>query len=77
MHRYHKAWTILAVLCGLAASAIGVSINTSGVFYTVVSEDLGILRGAYAFHMTIFSLVTAISSLFVPGLLSRYSLKPF
>ncbi|WP_238386411.1 MFS transporter [Streptococcus sp. S784/96/1] len=75
MRRYHKAWTVLAVLCGLAAAAIGVSINTSGVFYTVVSEDLGMLRGAFAFHMTIFSLVTAISALFVPNLLSRYPLK--
>ncbi|MGT2829481.1 MFS transporter [Streptococcus hillyeri] len=77
MRRYHKAWTVLAVLCGLAAAAIGVSINTSGVFYTVVSEDLGMLRGAFAFHMTIFSLVTAISALFVPRLLNRYPFKRF
>lgn len=77
MSRYHKSWNVLAVLCGLAAAAIGVSINTSGVFYSPVSENLGLLRGSFSFHMTIFSLVTAVSALFVPAFLKRYPLKPF
>ncbi|MGT2874026.1 MFS transporter [Streptococcus gallolyticus subsp. gallolyticus] len=75
MSRYHKSWNVLAVLCGLAAAAIGISINTSGVFYSIVSEDLGILRGAFSFHMTIFSLVTAVSTLFVPMLINRFPFK--
>ena len=54
-----KHWIVLAVCCGLAASSIGVSINSSGVFYTPVSESLGIMRGTFSMHMTIFSLVTA------------------
>lgn len=75
MPNCHKSWKVLAVLCGLAAAAIGISINTSGVFYSIVSEDLGILRGAFSFHMTIFSMVTAVSALFVPMLINRFPFK--
>lgn len=75
MKKIHKAWKILSVLCGLAAASVGISINTSGVFYAVVAEDLGLLRGAFAFHMTIFSLVTAVSALFVPKFLRKMSFK--
>lgn len=71
----HKSWKVLAVLCGLSAAFIGVAINTSGVFYSVVSEDLGIYRGAFAFHMTIFSIVTAIAGLFVLKFLEKMPFK--
>ena len=37
-----KPWYVLVVCCGLAASSIGISINSSGVFYTPVSESLGL-----------------------------------
>lgn len=71
----NKHWIVLAVCCGLAASSIGISINSSGVFYTPVSESLGIMRGTFSMHMTIFSLVTAISSLFVPRIMKKIPLK--
>ena len=70
-----KPWLVLAICCGLAASSIGISINSSGVFYTPVAEDLGILRRTFSLHMTIFSLVTALSALFVPRLMARFSYK--
>ncbi|AXQ78503.1 MFS transporter [Streptococcus chenjunshii] len=75
MAHLHKAWKVLFVLCGLAAAAIGISVNTSGVFYSVVAEELGLLRGSFAFHMTIFSLVTAVSALFVPKLMKKIPFK--
>lgn len=75
MENIHKAWRVLIVLCGLAAAAVGISINTSGVFYSIVADELDLLRGAFAFHMTIFSLVTAISALFVPKFLRKISFK--
>ena len=53
----------------------GVSINSSGVFYTPVSESLHMMRGTFSMHMTIFSLVTAITSLFVPRLMEKFSYK--
>lgn len=70
-----KPWIVLAVCCGLAASSIGISINSSGVFYTPVSESLNMLRGTFAMHMTIFSLVTALSAFVVPVLMRKFSYK--
>ena len=70
-----KHWLVLIVCCGLAASSIGVSINSSGVFYTPVSTSLGIMRGTFSMHMTIFSLTTAIGALFIPRIMNKVSYK--
>lgn len=70
-----KHWIVLLCCCGLAGASIGVSINTSGVFYEPVSQSLGILRGNFAMHMTIFSVVTAITALFVPRILKKVNYK--
>lgn len=70
-----KHWIVLALCCGLAGASIGVSINTSGVFYGPVSEALNILRGDFAMHMTIFSIVTALTSLFIPQIIKRINYK--
>lgn len=70
-----KHWIVLAVCCGLAASSIGVSINSSGVFYTPVSDSLHIMRGTFSMHMTIFSLATAIGALFIPRIMKRIEYK--
>ena len=70
-----KHWKVLMVCCGLTAASIGLSINASGVFYTPVSESLNIGRGDFAMHMTIFSLVTAISALFVPKIMEKMEYK--
>ena len=35
-----KHWSVLICCCGLAAASIGISINSSGVFYTPVSKSL-------------------------------------
>ena len=70
-----KPWLVLVVCCGLAASSIGISINSSGVFYTPVSEDLGIMRGTFSMHMTKFSIVTAMSALIVPKIMNKFSYK--
>ena len=70
-----KPWHVLIVCYGLAAASIGISINSSGVFYTSVSEGLGIKRGTFAMHMTIFSFVTAIASLVVPKLMNKFHYK--
>lgn len=75
MKKISKHWIILAVCCGLSASSIGISINCSGIFYTPVSESLGILRGSFAMHMTIFSMVTALASFFIPTLMKKVPYK--
>lgn len=70
-----KHWIVLLSCCGLAGSSIGVSINTSGVFYEPVSQSLNILRGDFAMHMTIFSIVTALTALFVPQIIKKINYK--
>ena len=75
MNKSYKHWMVLLCCCGLAGASIGVSINTSGVFYSPVSEALGILRGDFAMHMTIFSIVTAVIAIFVPKILKKISYK--
>ena len=70
-----KHWLVLVCCCGLAASSIGISINSSGVFYTPVSKSLHMLRGTFSMHMTLFSLATAIMSLFVPKIYEKFAFK--
>lgn len=72
-NKSQKHWIVLALCCGLAAASIGVSINSSGVFYTPVSESLNMMRGTFSMHMTIFSLVTAFSAFLVPKLMKHVS----
>lgn len=70
-----KHWIVLVVCCGLAAASIGVSINSSGVFYTPVADSLHIMRGTFSMHMTIFSLATALGALFVFKIMKKVSYK--
>ena len=70
-----KHWLVLVCCCGLAAASIGISINSSGVFYTPVSKSLHMLRGTFSMHMTLFSLATAIMSLFVPKIYEKFAFK--
>lgn len=70
-----KYWLVSISCCGLAGASIGVSINISGVFYESVANALGILKGDFAMHMTIFSVVTAIISLFIPRIIEKVNYK--
>lgn len=67
---------VVAVLCGLAASSVGLCINSVGVFYAPVAEDLGILRGSFSMHVTIASIVTAVAALFAPRWMKDRTFKP-
>lgn len=68
-------WVLVALLCGMAASSIGVCMNCVGIFYTPVSDSLGVLRGSFALHATISQLATSITALAVPGLIARFRYK--
>ena len=50
-NRSIKHLIVLIVCCGLAASSIGVCVNSAGVFYTPVSESLGIMRGTFSMQL--------------------------
>lgn len=70
---YH--WKMVALLCGLAASAIGVCINCVGIFYTSVSDSIGVMRGSFAIHATISQLAISAVALFIPKLITRVPYK--
>ncbi|MCF0258972.1 MAG: MFS transporter [Erysipelotrichaceae bacterium] len=65
-------WWILAACCGLSSASIGITINTSGVFYTAVCDDLGLLRGNFAMHATLLLAANAVFSLVVPKLYEKF-----
>jgi len=51
-------------------------INSSiGVFYSPVSQDLGILRGSFALHSTITMVAVGIISLVIPNIIHRFGWK--
>lgn len=56
---YH--WLVAASCCGLMVSALGISVNSSGVFFVPVSETLGVGRGDVAMYLTIMQLVTGLA----------------
>lgn len=70
-----RHWLIVAACCGLAASAIGICNNTLGVFYTPVSNSLGVGKGTFAFHATAGSLLTGFMGPVVASLMKKYSMK--
>ncbi len=70
-----KPWIIVAVCAGLMAASVGLNLNTSGVFYSPVSNDLNILRGTFALHMTLFTLMQGICSFVIPTILKKIKFK--
>ena len=66
---------VLIAMCGLAAASIGVTVNTAGVFYAPVAEDLGIGRGSVALAITILSMIAALVGIAIPKILNEKNLK--
>lgn len=70
-----KHWLVLGISCMMFASAIGLSMNVIGVFYTPVAQDLNIYRGTFAMHATLSSISLAVISLFFAPLIYRFGWK--
>lgn len=66
---------ILLVCCGMMASSVGLSHNAYGVFYTPVSQALGVGRGAIAMHATLTGIVTGLCSPIAVRLLRRVHVR--
>lgn len=75
-HCSTKHWMVLACVSFMFAASAGIINNVIGVFYTPVSESLGILRGTFALHATITMVLVGIVSLFTPRLIRRFGWKP-
>ena len=74
-NRSYKHWLVVAMMCCLAAGAIGICTNATGVFYTPVSESLGVLRGSFAMHATLQSLAMAVVTLYIPKIMDRLNYR--
>lgn len=70
-----KHWIVLFCCCALAASSVGSVVNTVGIFYEKVSQDLGVLRGTFALHATVMTLTIAIVSLLIPKFIGKVHFK--
>lgn len=67
---------VILAMCGFAGSAVGMVINSSGVFFTPIAEEFGIGRAAVAMTLTISTIAAAVSALFVPKLMKPKTMKP-
>ena len=70
-----KHIAVLIICCLLAAATLGLQSNVAGVYYTPVSDDLGIGRGTFTMHMTILTLACAVVTLFIPAILKHIDYK--
>ena len=69
--RKGKTIGIVAALCGMAGAAIGIILNTMGVFYTPVAEGLGVSVGQVSLYTSISSFVGAVFSIIYPRILTE------
>lgn len=67
---------VLIGMCGLLASGVGLVTNVSGLFFTPIMEEFGVLRGQASLMPTICNISLAVGGMIVPRLLSEKSLKP-
>ena len=68
---------VLLASCGLSGSAVGMIMNVPGLFFTPVSEALGISMAQVSLTLTIAVICSAVTAAFLPKLLSPRSFKPF
>jgi MFS family permease len=62
---------ILISCCMMASASFGLQSNVAGVYYAPVTDDLGIGRGTFSFHVTLLVLSCAIVSLIIPTILKK------
>lgn len=73
--RTKKHWLVLGVV-SLMFGVFGGVINSSiGVFYSPVSQELGILRGSFALHSTITMVAVGVISLVIPNIIHKFGWK--
>jgi len=70
-----KHWFVLAAVALMMAASLGISNNIIGIYYTPMTDSLGILRGSLAFHSTLALLVSGGVALFATPLIERFSWK--
>ena len=68
-------WWIVVGCCFLQACCLGLMMNSAGIFYTPVTEDLGIGLGPLAMYVTVYFFVTPFTYPFVARILPKYNIN--
>ena len=53
----HYAWIILIATCALQAGTMGILMNSAGIFFSPVADELNVGVGSISLYLTIFMLV--------------------
>ncbi len=70
-----KYLVIIAGLCGLIASGVGLITNIAGLFFTPIAAELGLLRGSVSMNVTIGNLCFAAGGLMSPNVIKEKNMK--
>ncbi len=62
-------------MCGLMSSSVGLVTNVSGLFFTPLMEEFGVLRGQVSLMPTICNICLAIGGIVLPRILSEKNLR--
>lgn len=69
--QHKKHWVVLAIACLLSSSAIGILMNTIGVFNIPVSQALGFRLGDFTVYGMLATIAMSLTSLIMPRILKR------
>ena len=69
-------FVLILIMCLMAASSVGLSMNCPGAFFGPVSSALNVKRGTLAFYSTIGSITTGFSTMIIPKILNERNFKP-
>jgi len=70
-----KYLLVFISLCGLASGALGICMNTAGLFYKPIAEELGVGIGSVSLTMTIFTIASSFTALIAPKVLKEKIVK--
>lgn len=73
--KIHYAWLVLIGCCALVAGSVGFFINSSGVFFLAISQDLGYGMGQLSFFYTVQLLAMMVALPAAGRLLTKYDTR--
>lgn len=71
----HRPWLVLLGCCMMQGGSLGVIMNTMGLFFTVVSQDMGFSVGGISFYRTVAGLSSCLLLPFVGKVLYRFDTR--
>lgn len=72
---FHRAWLVLIGCCFLQACGLGLVLNSAGVFFVPVCNDLGFSQGDISKYLTFYSWATCVGMLLVARLFPRIDVR--